>query len=48
MVTLNDALMLLHAKLVFTNKDRIDWATVIRNNEGRLMMDVVGHLTRKK
>jgi hypothetical protein len=38
----------LHAKLVFTNKERIDWTMVIRNNDGRLMMDVVGHLTRKK
>ena len=38
----------LHVKLVFTNKDRIDWTMVIRNNDGRLMMDVVGHLTRKK
>ena len=38
----------LHAKLVFTNKDRIDWTMVIRNDDGRLMMDMVAHLTRKK
>lgn len=35
-------------KLVYTNKDRFDWTMVIRNKDGRLMMDVVGHSTRKK
>lgn len=35
-------------KLVFTNKDRIDWTMVIKNNDGDLMMDAVGHTARKK
>jgi Protein of unknown function (DUF1579) len=35
-------------KLTFTNKDRIDWMMTIRNQDGRSMMDVVGHTTRKK
>lgn len=33
--------------LVFTNKDRFNWTMIIRNQDGRLMMDVVGHTTRK-
>ena len=35
-------------KLVFTNNDRFDWTMIIRNQDGRLMMDVFGHTTRKK
>ena len=38
----------LRAKIVFTDEDRLEWTMVIRNDDGRLMMDVVGHLTRKK
>ena len=34
--------------LVFTNKDRFDWTVIIRNQDGRLMMDMVGHTVRKK
>jgi len=34
--------------LVYTNKDRFDWTMIIRNKDGRLMMDVVGHTIRKK
>jgi hypothetical protein len=33
--------------LVLTSKDRFDWTMIIRNQDGRLMMDVVGHTTRK-
>ena len=35
-------------KLVFTNKDRIDWTMVIKNRDDELMMDVFGHTIRKK
>jgi hypothetical protein len=35
-------------KLVYTSKDRLDWTMDIRNKDGRLMMDVFGHTTRKK
>ena len=33
-------------KLVFTDKDRFDWTMIIRNQDGRTMMDMVGHTTR--
>jgi hypothetical protein len=35
-------------QLTFTNKDRFDWTMIIRNQDGRLMMDVAGHTTRKE
>ena len=38
----------LRLKIVFKNKDRIDWTVVIRNDDGRLMLDYIGRLTRKK
>jgi hypothetical protein len=38
----------LHGKIVFTNKDRIDWTVVIRGDRGQLMLHYVGRLTRKK